>query len=1087
MAFGDIKGTKTGTLTSITASFPCSTGTSFAVVVGDLIVAACAEQTAMTVTACADNLGNTYAAIGAGADAGTVTGRAFYSRITNAGTISSVTFTATASNNNCVGLAVGFEGPFAVSPLDKAPTAIINDNTTPYTCPATGALAQADEKIVNLIVHNGAPTFTATAPNLKAVELATATVLKAALGHQTVTSTASVTPAWTSSATPTVSGYGTASFKRAPPVSIADAWDAANKNANISLTNNDKTATSTGTGTVRTTQAWPNETAGKRYAEFKIEVRTSTSDVGLQPLSSAVGSSANSIEVLLSSALIKINGTPTGLTIGASVNAGDVVCMAWDAAAERIWFRLNNGLWNNNAAADPATGANGLDISAALGVENCALWARSQASGKSFSVRTETADLTLQGPAGFTSWMGEAIPQADAWSASDKTNITLTNSDKTATVSATTCGVHSTQTRTVNVAGKYYAEFKTEAIGGTNAILGLHLVTGNKTDGGFSGGIYLRTDNGGLWDTVTKRGDLVTSFANGDIACLAWDAVAKTFWFRKNGGLWNNSGTADPATGTGGLANAYTNGSNLCLWFGSGAVGNSITIRTELADLTLQGPAGYTTWMGEAIPLPSTADAWNVNDKLTVTLSNNDKTATTTSSDAGVRSTQAQTSGTAGKYYAEFLIVGSNAGTYGYGIAPTSGALNSPIARFHVQASTGNIRINNTAVGPSLGAIAVDDVISVAWDAGASLVWFRKNAGNWNNTAGNNPATNVGGLDTSFAASTPHALWVGSTVNGAGITLRTETAEFTQATPTGFLSWMGEALTVLPVEGTGTLAAQAATMVAPGVASSVGTGALVAVDSTGQRGSGAAIWNASGALVADVADLDAVGDVTWQPRTGTGALIAVNTTGQRGAGVSQSVNTAQSLVAINSTGQRGAGVSGSINTLTALTAGVADLDAVGQVTSAPAIGTGALVSATAVLAGVGVMTNYTWTRPGSDVAADGWTDQAGGVSNIYTTLDEPYAANDSDYVKSPTGAGDLVVRLFEGSTQIATWSHVNPPDTFTTAEQTLTTPQYAAISDFSNLFVEFDDSQSNVYRFKLGATTFADPPVTLRYRYKKTA
>lgn len=39
----------------------------------------------------------------------------------------------------------------------------------------------------------------------------------------------------------------------------------------------------------------------------------------------------------------------------------------------------------------------------------------------------------------------------------------------------------------------------------------------------------------------------------GDVWGVAIDATAKLVWFRKNGGLWNNSGSADPATGAGGV------------------------------------------------------------------------------------------------------------------------------------------------------------------------------------------------------------------------------------------------------------------------------------------------------------------------------------------------------------------------------------------------------------------------------------------------------------------------------------------------------------------------------------------------------
>jgi hypothetical protein len=127
-----------------------------------------------------------------------------------------------------------------------------------------------------------------------------------------------------------------------------------------------------------------------------------------------------------------------------------------------------------------------------------------------------------------------------------------------------------------------------------------------------------------------------------------------------------------------------------------------------------------------------------------------------------------------------------------------------------------------------------------------------------------------------------------------------------------------------------------------------------------------------------------------------------------------------------------------------------------------------------------------YLRPDGDVATDGWTDQAGGTSNIYQSIDEA-TADDLDYVQSPDLVStSLAVRLFEGSTQIATWSHPSPGTTFATAEQTLTGPEFAAIGNFSNLFVEFDDGSSNVYRAPLSnPPAGAAAPAILRYRYKK--
>ena len=218
MAFGALLGTLQRNVASVTNPTSTSAG-SIAVNIGDLIFGVFGEQTSLTAGGTVtDNLGNTYAYVSAGTDAGTNTARAFYSRVTVAGTLTTVSIPATASANDA-GIAVGvFEGPFATSPLDKAPTDVSNDLTTPYTGPATGTLAQADELVVSWFTTNGAVTHTATAPNTKSHQVSQGTTVTLSLGYQVVAATTTVTPAWTSSATPTADVIGTASFKKAASV-----------------------------------------------------------------------------------------------------------------------------------------------------------------------------------------------------------------------------------------------------------------------------------------------------------------------------------------------------------------------------------------------------------------------------------------------------------------------------------------------------------------------------------------------------------------------------------------------------------------------------------------------------------------------------------------------------------------------------------------------------------------------------------------------------------------------------------------------------------------------------------------------------
>jgi len=198
MAFGDLLGTLGGNASSIGATNDL-TG-SVAVDIGDLVYVLFGQQTNLTATGATDDLGNTYTPTNAGTDPGTGTGRAFWSRVTVAGTLTTITVAATASSNDWAAGAAVIEGPFAESPLDANP-ANLTDSSSPYTCPATGTLAQADEVVMAGMTDAGlgVATIAATSPNLLAIRRANSTNIVAAIGHQTVSATTSVAPEFTGS------------------------------------------------------------------------------------------------------------------------------------------------------------------------------------------------------------------------------------------------------------------------------------------------------------------------------------------------------------------------------------------------------------------------------------------------------------------------------------------------------------------------------------------------------------------------------------------------------------------------------------------------------------------------------------------------------------------------------------------------------------------------------------------------------------------------------------------------------------------------------------------------------------------------
>jgi hypothetical protein len=211
MAQGDLRGALTGTANSITNPFN-ATG-SVVVSVGDLVYAVFAEQTLFTGTTVTDNLGNTYAAVAAAGDAGNITGRAYYSRVTTAGTLTTISLVATASANNASAVAAVIEGPFATSPLDTAPAnSAPADVTSPFTCPSSGTLSTANEMVMCFATRNASAAYSATSPNLKAGEQFAQALAGTTVGYQKVSATTAVAPEFTGT-NPAQQVLGTASFK----------------------------------------------------------------------------------------------------------------------------------------------------------------------------------------------------------------------------------------------------------------------------------------------------------------------------------------------------------------------------------------------------------------------------------------------------------------------------------------------------------------------------------------------------------------------------------------------------------------------------------------------------------------------------------------------------------------------------------------------------------------------------------------------------------------------------------------------------------------------------------------------------------
>ena len=575
---------------------------------------------------------------------------------------------------------------------------------------------------------------------------------------------------------------------RYTPAPAPDAWNNTDKSADITLSNNDKTATTAEAIAlgIRSTTKRVNGTAGKYYAEFLCTQFSGNATVGIQATSATINSPVAAVCALGGATFnIRVNDVASSYGVGQIVT-GDLVCIAWDAGAELIWFKRNTGLWNNNASANPATGVNGVNMSVLANTDH-ALWFKGNNLGDSVTIRTRIAEFTQVVPTGFASWMGELPTVADAWDVSDKSaTITLSNADKTAATTSVTSGIRSTKSVLNGAAGLYYAELKLDAHA-ANINFGIKSKTSPLTSGGTES-VYVSTINGNIAQDAVTKGSIGTPLpVTGDVLCLAYKSGTQEIWFRKNNGLWNNNAGADPAAGVGGIDISIAPDTAHCLWFVNGGTVNTATLRTEVSEFTQAVPAGFTSWMGE------TPDAWNRLDTSgTVVFTNGDKTATISATSSAARSTTMHAQGVAGKYYAEFAVGATNI----TGIAlkqdqATAGAANSSTGRLFWFGTNGNILLDATLL-TTINTFAANAILSLAWNAGAKLIWFRNGAGNWNNNASANPATGVGGIDISGLSNANVALnFLASTV-GASVTVRTKLTEFTQSFPAGFASWMGE-------------------------------------------------------------------------------------------------------------------------------------------------------------------------------------------------------------------------------------------------------------------------------------------------------
>lgn len=187
------------------------------------------------------------------------------------------------------------------------------------------------------------------------------------------------------------------------------------------------------------------------------------------------------------------------------------------------------------------------------------------------------------------------------WNAADKTaNITLSGGSLIATASSATIG--GVRATTSAAAGKVYYEAIMLVATGTdygfgwaNSTAALTSFIGNDKNGvacfpAFTAGAVFFNNinqNGGT-GFITSATGLLT-------ICIAFDIGGKLFWARTGAGPWNNSFTADPGAGTGGISVATINTGPYFPVFGSNSSGASAVANFGATDFGYAVPSGFTS------------------------------------------------------------------------------------------------------------------------------------------------------------------------------------------------------------------------------------------------------------------------------------------------------------------------------------------------------------------------------------------------------------------------------------------------------------------------------------------------------------
>jgi hypothetical protein len=212
--------------------------------------------------------------------------------------------------------------------------------------------------------------------------------------------------------------------------------------------------------------------------------------------------------------------------------------------------------------------------------------------GRGMAVTKVSGTLGL--PVTYVTADGQVVPPLipAAFNPATVSNTSLSNGNLTATHSNTSAG--GARVAATLTAGKYYFEMTLNVGSGGQDAFGLMLSSDNYLNF-LTNGVAVQRATGNIYSNGIT-GKTLGAFANGNILGAAIDLTGRLAWFRKGAaGIWNNDGTANPATGIGGVTVVPTVafGPGVCFSGAGTAANDAYTANFGASAFSGAVPSGY--------------------------------------------------------------------------------------------------------------------------------------------------------------------------------------------------------------------------------------------------------------------------------------------------------------------------------------------------------------------------------------------------------------------------------------------------------------------------------------------------------------